>query len=160
MKTVYLIRHAKTAWVTPLAPDRERILDEEGIADAKKLANILAEKNIIPDIMLISPAKRTEHTAKILAEIMEYDEKKQIFNEAIYNASVEDLLEILFNLKKSTNTVFLIGHNPSISMLANYLSGSHVAGMQTAGICGFNIHTDDWHEIATAETELFFQYHH
>ncbi len=159
MKTLLLIRHAKTSWINPTASDHDRPLEERGIQDAEILSHFLNEHHLKPDILLASPALRTHHTAEIIAEHIHFPKDKIIYNENIYNAGVEDLLHILQALDSAYKTVFLVAHNPAITMLANYLGETHIASLQTAGACCIELLTDDWTEITTAEAKTLFEYH-
>lgn len=159
MKTLCLIRHAKTSWMQPNAPDRCRPLDERGIEDASILSQYLIQKNLKPELILSSPSERTHHTAKILAQALSCKEELISIQEKIYEAGVEDLLCVLQNIPNNLNVIFLVGHNPSITMLANYLSDKHIASIQTAGAFCLELDIDDWQQITLAEVKNFFEYH-
>ena len=159
MKTLCLIRHAKTSWSHPSTPDIERPLEERGISDVAILSNYLSEQKLVPDLILASPALRTKHTAELLIQHLKLSEDILIFDEKIYNAAVENLLKVLQNLDDKINTVFLIGHNPGITMLANYLAEAHIPSLQTSGAFSVQINSDHWHELTTAEAKFIFEYH-
>lgn len=159
MKKLCLIRHAKTSWSQPTAPDRERPLEEKGVRDTEILGDFFKEQSLIPDLILASPAIRTHETAKGIAKSLSLPEDKILINDAIYNARVEDLLEILSSIENNKSTVFLVGHNPSISLLANYLADSHIPSLTTTGAFALELNMDDWSELTLAEAKILFHYH-
>lgn len=159
MKTLCLIRHAKTSWENPTGADFDRPLDERGLLDANALSEFLQNKGLVPELILASPAVRTRHTAEIIANNLTINREKIQFHKQIYGAGVEDLLGVLMELPNEINTVFLVAHNPAVTMLASYLGEHHVASLQTAGACGLQLETDDWKEITTAEAKTLFEYH-
>jgi phosphohistidine phosphatase len=159
MKTICLIRHAKTSWAHPSVADRERPLDEKGFADAQELGAFLVQQHLVPDIILVSPAQRTYQTATILQESLSIPEKKMCSLEGIYGAGVEDLLALLQEQDNTSHCIFLVGHNPAITMLANYLGELHIPSLHTASACCLDLLTDNWKSITTSEAKIRFEYH-
>ena len=111
MKTLYLIRHAKSSWDDPFQNDFERPLNSRGRSDAPRMARRLKEKDIHPDLMLSSPAERALSTCKIMAEKMGYNLNNVHTDRRLYHASEEELLQVVRELNDSNDEVALFAHN-------------------------------------------------
>lgn len=122
MKKLYIIRHAKSDWEDSNLDDYDRPLNKRGQKDAPFMGQILASKNIKPDLIISSPALRAITTANLIAEEIHY-EKTITPNQYIYEAYVTSLQEIIQYIHDSNDTVFLVGHNPGVSALAYMLCG-------------------------------------
>jgi phosphohistidine phosphatase len=117
-----IMRHAKSDWVEGNKHDFDRSLSERGNDDAKKIARWLVEEKLIPDIIVVSPARRAKETADIVCTILEFDIKNIQWVDAIYEARLGDLLKIIMDKAKQHNAMLLIGHNPGLDNLLCYLS--------------------------------------
>ncbi len=116
MKRLYLIRHAKSSWDDPSLDDFDRPLSKRGKHDAPLMGKLLKQKNIIPDLILSSPAKRAKKTAKKIAK--ELGKANIVYLDELYDASSQDLLADIKKISDTYTTVFLIAHNPRLNMLA------------------------------------------
>ena len=145
MKHLYLIRHGK-ATHKPM-PDIKRYLTNKGIKRTKKYAGILAEQNIKPDLIISSPAARALQTAEIMAEILKYPIKNIKINPVFYFEPEQEVLEQIKNLPDHYNHVFLVGHNPIWTDLADHFSEKPVWHLRTSGISGTAFETDTWKNI-------------
>ncbi len=116
-----IMRHAKSDWNAGLA-DFERPLNQRGIKSAKKISKKLEEDDLVPDSIVSSPAKRTRDTVKILCENLNLDEKIITWDKRIYEASLTDLLNVIDELKSDAKCQLIVGHNPGLDELVNYLS--------------------------------------
>ena len=94
-KTLYLIRHAKSSWDDPSLKDHDRPLNKRGKKDAPFMANILKEKNIIPDLIISSTAERAIEFAKVLAEVLDYKKGNIVSERDMYLAGESEMLAIL-----------------------------------------------------------------
>src|SRR5205085_973238 len=131
MKTLFLIRHAKSSWDDPSLPDFDRPLNERGKNDAPEMAKRLVEKKIKIDAFVTSPAKRASQTCKHF--VKEFDaKKKNIHSEPkLYEAGEENFFGVIENLKNKWDSVAIFSHNPGISYFANLLSEKQVGDMPT-----------------------------
>ncbi len=145
MKHLYLIRHGK-ATHKPM-PDIKRYLTGKGIKRTKKYAGILAEQNIKPDLIISSPATRALQTAEIIAEILNYPVDKIEINPVFYFEPEQEVLEQIKNIPDRYNHVFLIGHNPIWTDLADRFSEKPVWHLRTSGISGTAFETETWKNI-------------
>ena len=119
MKTLYIIRHAKSSWSDISLDDFERPLNKRGKNDAPLMGTRLKHRDIMPDIIFSSSAKRAKMTAKIIANKIDY-KKKIVFKKRIYEADVNTLHNMLKNIDDKYNIAFLIGHNPGLNELAEF----------------------------------------
>ncbi|MEO6833266.1 MAG: histidine phosphatase family protein [Chitinophagaceae bacterium] len=156
MKRLILIRHAKTHPAAFGQRDFDRMLTERGFSDASMMAERLKKAGIVPELILSSTAKRAEQTVSILADAFKYPLEKIDWRKDFYQCFPEEFLEAIYALDDSIETVFIIAHNPGISMLATELSGTlKRVDLPTCGIAGITLETKKWIEISTAKKQLF-----
>ena len=123
MLTLSLLRHAKSSWKTPALPDRERPLNARGMSDAPAMGRAMSERGIEPELVLCSSAQRTADTlALVLPELK--IEPEVVYEDALYQASPDDMLGMLRGLQPGARNVLVVGHNPEIQALALGLVGS------------------------------------
>ena len=159
MKTLILIRHAKSSWENRNISDFERGLNDRGKRDAPFMAGILKEKKINIDLILSSPAVRAFKTAKIFARELEIEEKEIIINENIYEAGRKDLLKVLMETNDSINNLMLFGHNPGLTYLSNYLCDYETDNIPTCGIVCMQLDFDSWKYLGSKSCNfIFFEY--
>lgn len=156
MKTLCLIRHAKSSWHHPDINDIDRPLEQRGEEDATVVGQWLSQQNFTPDLILSSPANRAINTAKILAEQLHYPIKDINTETSIYEASVEDLLAVIKNINDKYTTLLLVGHNPGLTWLANYLAEDHMINLHTCGVYCITFATDRWEDITEADSKHVF----
>jgi phosphohistidine phosphatase len=158
MRTLVLIRHAKSSWENFSQADFDRPLNERGKKDAPEMAARVKEKGIVPDHILSSPAKRAKKTAKLFAEVFDYPEKNIEFVEALYNPSRAAFLSAVTGLEDAHKTVCVFSHNPDITEFANSLTNVRVDDMPTCAVFAVS-YEGSWKELETAEKKfLFFDY--
>jgi len=118
-----IMRHAKSDRSDPAAADFDRTLTDRGKRDAKKMGAWLRKKKIIPGMILSSPAARAKRTTLIVCKETGYDPGEIRWDKRIYDASLEDLLKVVAGHAQESGCVLLIGHNPGLEELLDYLSG-------------------------------------
>jgi len=128
--------------------DIERPLNAIGLQNASRMGMKLKEEEHSFDIILTSPAERAMTTATLIAEQVGYDPARIHVNDDIYDASVRTLLQTVNNFKNEWTSVLLVGHNPSISYLAEYISDGEVGSMATCGLVHLTFDTDNWMEVS------------
>ncbi|GAK58981.1 phosphoglycerate mutase [Candidatus Vecturithrix granuli] len=159
MKRVYLLRHAKSSWQDSSLEDFERPLNKRGKQDAPEMGQRLRSQHVLPDLIISSPAKRAVATAKIFAEEIGYPKKQIVYEAAIYEADTARLQTLLHGLENNIQQVMLCGHNPGLTMLAEYLSGTLIDNIPTCGIVCVDFAVDTWQEIGERKgTLIFFDY--
>ncbi len=118
---LYLLRHAKSDWKQQAATDFERPLSERGQADAPRMAAWLAGQTDKPAAIISSPALRAYQTAMIFAHALDIDTGNIQFDQRIYEASPDTLLEVVSALPEPVQSVLLVGHNPGLDCLLQAL---------------------------------------
>ena len=146
MKTLFLVRHAKSSRDDPSLPDRDRPLDDRGKQDGPKMGKRLAKRDVKPDLLLSSPALRALTTARLIAEEIGYKLKDIVVDDRLYASDVDDLLAVIRALDRNFNRVMLFGHNPEFTDLAQRLS-SEIIEMPTCAIVEFNFDTKAWSDV-------------
>ncbi len=123
LKQILLLRHAKSSWADPIAGDFSRPLSERGQCASVAMGRQLTRLDIVPQVILCSSAKRTRETYEGLGSAVEGVPVE--FTDAIYEASVDRLLNVLRGADDSLNRIMMIGHNPGIATLAKLLCDGH-----------------------------------
>ena len=145
MKTLYVLRHAKSSWDDCSLSDFERPLNERGIKTAPLMGKEMKKNGFIPEIIVCSTAKRAEQTAKLVKETAEFKEEIK-FEEAIYEASVTTLLHIVSKVDNEFGSALIVGHNPGFENLVRVLTGK-IEAMPTAGLAVIDLKIENWNEI-------------
>ncbi|RSK37246.1 SixA phosphatase family protein [Hymenobacter metallilatus] len=156
MKTLYLMRHAKSSWSFDGLSDKQRPLNDRGRDDAPLMGQALAKRAITLDLLVASPAVRAMSTAALVAQELEYPSDKIEVVEAIYEATVPDLLAVVRALPDAADSVLLVGHNNTLTEFANLLSPSEIPDMPTAAIVCLKFSTDSWKQVDRANAEYYF----
>ncbi|UYZ57887.1 SixA phosphatase family protein [Hymenobacter latericus] len=156
MKTLYLMRHAKSSWNFDGLSDKERPLNGRGRADAPQMGQALATRNIRPDLLVSSPAVRALSTAALVAKELNYPPDGIQVIPGIYEANADRLLDIIAELPDEARSVLLVGHNPTLTDTVNRLSAHSVNDMPTAAVVCLHFHTDHWAEAHRTNSEFYF----
>jgi phosphohistidine phosphatase len=158
MRQLILIRHAKSSWSDPTLNDFDRPLNKRGKRDAPFMAKLLFKKNIRPDLIISSPAKRTKLTALEFAEQFGIKNENILWDDNLYLASYSTLIKKLKQLDNNINTVLIVGHNPGLTDLHNFLCKEEIDNIPTCG--AVSLKTDkNWSEISSDDFKLdFFEY--
>ncbi len=149
MKTLFLVRHAKSSRDEPALPDKDRPLAERGERDAAEMARRLVRRGVDPDLILSSPAKRALATAKIIAKELDYQRKDIETDARLYPGQVSELLSMIHALDDKLERVMLFGHNPAVAELAHHLSCA-ITRMPTCAVAELAFDAKSWSEIDSA----------
>jgi phosphohistidine phosphatase len=147
MKTIYLIRHAKSSWKEPNQLDIERPLNNRGKNDAPFIGKKLKDLEVNLEFIVCSPANRTRQTVSLLCEQLNYPINTVKFDKNIYEAPLTNLIQAVNKIPTQFNEVALIGHNPSITYLANYLTDNYIDNIPTCGVVKIELEIDNWNEV-------------
>ncbi len=156
MKTLYIVRHAKSSWAHPGLTDAERPIIDKGIKKTSLVTDFLKTKGLRVDLILSSHAVRAYETAKLFAPAFSYDPKEIIIEDRIYEHSTNTLLDILYELENNTDSVMLVGHNPTFTDFANYFLDKHVDWLPTSAVVSIKFHTNNWEELSIAKKSTLF----
>lgn len=144
MRTLYLIRHAKSSWDNPGLRDFNRPLNERGLRDAPMMAQFFVKKGVKPDLLISSPAKRALSTALFFADALNIQDEAVMREQAIYEATPMDIHQIISRLPDSAQTILLFGHNPTLTDVANRFSENFIDNVPTCGIVQIVSDADSW----------------
>jgi phosphohistidine phosphatase len=159
MKTLILVRHAKSSWDHPGLSDFDRPLNERGKKDAPEMANRLKEKGLELDHLVSSPAKRARKTAKYFAEEFGFEKEDIKLVEDLYMATQSAFLSAVTGINDKYKTVALFSHNPGITEFASSLTNVRVDDMPTCAVFAVQADVDTWKDFEKAEKKfLFFDY--
>ena len=150
MKTLFLVRHAKSSRDDSELPDRERPLNERGMHDASRVGEQLAKRGAKPDLILSSPARRAITTAEVVARKLDYKGKDIVVDDRLYAATPDELLAVVHELDDKTKRVMLFGHNPELTELAHRLSGKFTE-MATCTVAEFAFDIKSWSGVGVQE---------
>jgi phosphohistidine phosphatase len=154
MKTLTLVRHAKSSWKDTSLADRDRPLNKRGKRDAPEMGRRIAEAGIRPSLIVSSPALRAWTTAKAIAKAINYPVEFLQREKALYLASVDDILDVLVAQDPKFNSVMVVGHNPGLTSFANYLVPGLTNNLPTAGMVSVRFEQNDWDLYEKPEIEL------
>lgn len=147
MRTLYIVRHAKSSWADTGTDDLDRPLNERGLHDASMMAERFNAKLEPVDLMMSSPAKRAITTANTFATALGIAAVQEITE--LYLASSHTLLSIIHRLPDGTRHAMLFGHNPGLSGLVEELAGNGPGDLPTCAIVRIDLDVDTWEAVAT-----------
>ena len=150
MKTLFLVRHAKSSKDDPTLADRDRPLADRGLKEAPKMGKRLDKRDVKPDLLLSSPALRALTTAQLIADEIGCERKDIVVDDRLYASSADALLAVIRELDKKFDRVMLFGHNPEFADLAHRLS-SDIVDMPTCAVAEFRFDTTKWSDVGTIE---------
>ena len=150
MKSLFLVRHAKSSKDDPTSADRDRPLADRGRKEAPEMGRRLAKRHVKPDLLVSSPALRALTTAQLIADEIGYARKDITVDERMYASSADALLAVIRALDKKLDRVMLFGHNPEFTELAHRLSGE-IVDMPTCAVAEFRFDTKKWSDIGKVE---------
>jgi len=157
MRNLYLVRHSKSSWKNLSLNDFDRPLNKRGKKDALLMGDYLTMKKVDIDLIISSPAKRTLETLNLLAEKISFNERVQ-FEQLLYEANLKKIFSVIRNIDEQIQNVMLIGHNPALTILANYLLKENIDNIPTSGIVAIKFALT-WKDISeNCGTLLFFEY--
>ena len=149
MKTLYLVRHAKSSWDDITLADSDRPLNKRGFKNAPEMGQLLANRGVRVDRIISSPALRAMTTAELIAAEIDYDPQAIEQNQQLYFEGVSAMMDIIHRLDPSLSSVMLVGHNPDITSLLNRLCGFQVSDMPTCAVATVKLNlNNDWLEAA------------
>lgn len=156
MITLTIVRHAKSSWDFPELSDRERPLNDRGNRNAPKMGKRMLKAEINPAKIVSSPAVRAWRTAQIIAETIDYPADNLVPDQRLYHASVPELLTVIADQGEACDHLMIVGHNPGLTDLANYLSPNLTDNLPTAGIVTVTSDRDDWDLKGNPRTNLIY----
>lgn len=156
MKTVVLIRHAKSDKKTKNLRDIERPLNKRGLKDAPTMSQALKRNQFIPQLIITSPAERAMKTAKLIAKEMDINEEAILSDPTLYMESKSTMLNTIKQIDDKFDIVFLVSHNPGLTDLVNYISLETIENVPTTGIAVIQIDSQTWKEVDMGNGKMVF----
>jgi phosphohistidine phosphatase len=143
-----LLRHGKADAADASPEDFERALTHRGSIEARTMAAYLVQRNLIPDLLLVSPAERAWATAEIIAAACELDPKQIQCARELYLGSPEITWRLIAHRPASLHHILICGHNPTLSQIASRFGPKpHRRELATAGIASAVWHSGEWQTL-------------
>ncbi len=146
MKTLLVLRHAKSSWDNAGMGDHERPLNERGKRAAPRMGKLIKAEGLTPDLIISSSANRALSTAEIVAVSSAYKNRIET-NRNFYLAPPEVYIHFLNDVDNSNDLVMVVGHNGGVEDLINVLTGQWVQ-MPTAALTQINLPINDWSQLS------------
>lgn len=156
MKTLLLVRHAKSDWNDSSLADFDRPLNERGKTDAPVMAHRLLDKKIKIDAFISSPAKRAKKTASVFAKEYKREKEDVIFKPELYGAGEEVLFDVISHTANKFEHIAIFCHNPGITDFANLLTDARIDNIPTCGIFAVQVDCKHWTDFRHAKKEFWF----
>jgi phosphohistidine phosphatase len=149
VKRLTVVRHANADWKDSAVADFDRPLNRKGMAEAEATAKRLLEQELTPDLVVTSPARRTQQTADIIAREHGFGSRRVKRDEHLYLASAEDILKVIRGTGPKVDHLAVVGHNPGISELLKLLAPTaEVTDLATGACCTMTFKVTMWNSIA------------
>jgi phosphohistidine phosphatase len=159
VKSLTLLRHAKSSWISTADSDRDRPLNKRGKHDAPVIGERITTKGIRPSLILSSPATRAWTTAKFIAESINYPREVLQRDDRLYMASVSSIIDVIEDQDNAFNNIMIVAHNPGLTAFANFLVPDITPNLPTCGVVSVTMDSDEW-ELRTSPdaTLMLFDY--
>lgn len=159
MKTLILVRHAKSSWAEAGTPDFDRPLNERGKRDAPEMARRLGQRAIKIDLLVSSPALRALATARYFADAIGFPQTSLLLMPELYHPTASSLTHAVTQLPDTAKGVLLFSHNPGITEFANSLTPVQLDHVPTCAVFAVAFDSPHWKDLLHAERRfLFFDY--
>lgn len=155
-KTLYLVRHAETEKPSGGPHDFSRVLTAEGLIDAARMGRRLAEKGVKADAVLSSSSERTRTTAQFFAEQIGFNVERVQYVDSLYEGSPRQYLSVINQLPETVQSALLVGHNPTITYLAEHLCHEELGNLPTSAVVAISFENLEWKTISGRTGKLIF----
>ena len=145
MKTLQILRHAKSSWEAPGLTDHDRPLNARGKRDAPRVGQLILDEGLVPDLIVCSTAKRARKTAKEVARSSGYGGTIRK-TDILYHGDPQDWILLLRELPDTHQCVMMVGHNPGLEDLLTVLTGQHER-LTTANLAVLQLPIDSWENL-------------
>jgi len=147
VKTLYIVRHAKSSWDDPSLPDRKRPLNKRGFKNAHELANCIKISNYKVDMAYSSPAKRALNTAEIICDKLEITQDQFKVHDGFYPLNYRYLFQFIQNLDNSLEAVLIVGHEPALSQFVNHFLETPLEKLVTGSLTKLDFDVAHWRDV-------------
>lgn len=156
MKTLYIVRHAKSSWDHPGLEDYQRPLMEKGKKRSKYVVDYLLQNESKPDMIISSHAVRALETAKIIANAFSYPDNKIVISKNLYFCELDNCYNFFYDLADDVDSLMMVGHNPVFTYFANAFLDKPIDNLPTTGVVCIDFQTDKWEEVVSAKRKTRF----
>lgn len=154
MKSLCLIRHAKSSWAEENTEDFERLLNDRGSNDAPKMGRKLFEAGFKPDLIISSPAFRAISTARRFSRELAYDPDFIVADMRIYDAHESTLLDLIRHIPEQYKKAVLFGHNPALHQLTHFFTSNGPIEFPTCAVAWLDFNIENWKDINAGNGKL------
>ncbi len=151
MKTLYMVRHAKSSWDHDVS-DRERPLSKRGLKDVANMSEHIARQQPAPEYIFTSDANRAHTTALYFKESFGMDDDHFVIKSSLYDFGGGQVLETIKACDDQIDRLMIFGHNHAFTSLANMLGSTQLDNVPTCGFVSIEFNTDSWKDIAQGKT--------
>ena len=152
MKTLLLLRHAKSSWKEDGLRDFDRPLNGRGKKAAETMGRFIRKKKVVPDLVVSSPAVRARETIEAIMKIAELPSELR-YDDRIYDAGAMRLMEVISEIDDERNTVLMVGHNPGMEELLGLLT-DQLEHMATGTLARINLNGASWSNVVAEKGSL------
>ena len=156
MKTLFIVRHAKSSWDSPGIRDFDRPLMEIGKKRTRKVIQFFLDKKVRIDLIISSPAVRAYETAKIIAKGIGYPIKSIKLEPDIYEGEPDRIIDMICRTDNDYSGLMIVGHNPSLTYLTNHFLKPGIEILPTSGVAAISFKADSWENIPGADASCEF----
>lgn len=156
MKRLIVVRHAKSDWGDLTLKDFDRPLNTRGKENAPDMGNRLKHRHYYVDTIISSSSKRTKQTSKRIADAMDFDKKKIVWEDGLYHANAKKIREFIYTIDDDMDSVMIVCHNTGITDFVNSLCGYVTDNLPTCGMVAFQIDCKKWEQFDEAQKKLVF----
>lgn len=145
MKTLLLMRHAKSSWKERPLTEKDRPLSKRGIKNATQMGSVFLENELIPQLVLSSSVKRARQTAEVVLTACNY-RGEVIFLDKLFLAESKVIVDALRLLPDAVERVLVVGHNPGMESMLQILT-RQIIPLPTAAVAHISLNTDTWKSL-------------
>jgi phosphohistidine phosphatase len=158
-RTLYIVRHAKSSWDVEGISDIDRPLKLRGVRAAYEMARRIKIEQLMPDLIITSPANRALHTAIIFHRVFEKKFSAIKIDERLYGTGTGAIKKVISEQPDDVKRIMVVGHNPDFSDLATMFSGNSFIELPTCGVCRVTFSMDKWSEMSSGKvTDSFIDF--
>ncbi len=156
MKTLYIVRHAKSSWDHPGLEDHQRPLLEKGKKRTRYVIDYLLNDQARVDLIVSSHAVRAHDTARIIANALHYPADRIMVSKNLYFGDPESFFDLFYDLSDDIDSLMLVGHNPGFTTFSNYFLDKKIDNLPTSGIVCITFDMQGWENIHDSKRKTKF----
>lgn len=159
MKTLYIVRHAKSSWSNPDLIDLDRPIMEKGKKGLSRVIAFLQEESVAPDLIISSHAVRAVQTSTEIAQSLQVQKENIFQNKSFYFGDVNSVRQIFYDLPSKVSSLMVVGHNPTMTIFANSFLDEMIEWLPTSAVVALRFDTSNWLNVLNTKPEnLFYIY--